>query len=202
MSNVKNGVLIDDKVKQKIFPKIEKGKLITINAVLIHQTSSATAEQTFNAYEKGGHGAHFLIDKKGAIYQTANLTKKTYHVGKIKSKCYELDKCSKEELKAVTEILFEKSTSYSKRVKNLHSHEKAKEYPSRYPTNEDSIGIEIVGAYNSSKKEYETVSEAQNASLKWLLGEIYSHCTVTKADVYRHPDVSYKQSSEGKTATW
>jgi len=140
MSKIKSGQLISDKVTQKNFPKIEKGSLLTINAVIVHQTGAATAEHTFNSYEKGGHGAHFLIDKKGSIYQTASLSKLTYHVGKIKSKCYESKDCSKEELKAATDILFEKGKSYSSRVKNLHLHEKNKEYSARYPTNNDSVG--------------------------------------------------------------
>ncbi len=88
VSKVENGKLVDEKVLQKNFPKIEKGKLIKINSIIVHQTGSSAADQTFNSYKTGGHGTHFLIDKKSVIYQTANLSKKTYHVGKIKSKCY------------------------------------------------------------------------------------------------------------------
>ncbi len=202
LSKLSNGILKDVKVLENIYPKIEKGRLIKVNAIIIHQTNSSTAKQTFNSYEKGGHGAHFLIDKEGVIYQTANLNKKTYHVGKVRSRCYESKSCSKKELKNVSDILFEKGSKYSKRVSNLHKHEKDKAYPSRYPTNDDSIGIEIVGAFNKSLKTYESITDKQNKSLKWLVGEIYGHYAITKVDVFRHPKVSYKQLTEGSTAQW
>jgi len=64
------------------------------------------------------------------------------------------------------------------------------------------LGVEVVGSFNSSKKVYESISEPQNNSLKWLLGELYSHYAISKLDVYRHPEVSYKQPTEGKTANW
>ena len=87
-------------------------------------------------------------------------------------------------------------------MSNLHKYEKDKKYPSRYPTNDDSLGIEIVGNYNVGMKTYESINDAQNKSLKWLIGELYSHYSLTKVDVFRHPEVSYKQPSEGSTAKW
>ncbi len=202
MSKLVNGVLISEEITQKIFSSIEKGRLIKINAVIIHQTGAATAQHTFNSYEKGGNGAHFLIDKEGVIYQTAHLTKKTHHIGKIRSKCFESGHCSKEELKKATDILYEKGKSYPLRTLNLHKSEKKKTYPTRYPTNDDSIGIEIVGSFNKAKKEYKAISKVQNSSLKWLIGQLHSHYAITSLDVYRHPEVSYKQASEASSATW
>ncbi len=43
---------------------------------------------------------------------------------------------------------------------------------------------------------------AQNSSLQWLISELYGHFSLEKDDVYRHPQVSYKQPSEASTATW
>lgn len=202
MSSLVKGKLVSKKVTQKIYSTLEKGKLLKVNGLVIHQTGAATANHTFNSYEKGGHGAHFLIDKAGKIYQTASLDKQTYHVGKIRSKCHELSSCSKEELKQVSDILYKKGERYSTRVMNLHKHEKKKGYPNRFPMNSDSLGTEIVGAYSKSKKKYESISNEQNVSLKWLIEQLYSYYTLSKVDVFRHPEVSYKQASEGKSAVW
>ena len=63
------------------------------------------------------------------------------------------------------------------------------------------MGIELVGAHVSDK-QYEAVTALQNASLQWLLGDLYRHFSVTSADVYRHPEVSYKNPGEAATAVW
>ncbi|MET1257603.1 N-acetylmuramoyl-L-alanine amidase [Aliikangiella maris] len=168
----------------------------------MHQTGATTSSSTFNSYSKGGHGAHFLIDKKGTIYQTAHVSKKCYHVGKIRSKCYQSKLCAKADIKAITNLLFAKGKSYGVRIKDVHNLEKAKSYPDRYPLNIDSLGIEIVGSYDVKTKSYETINMLQNKSLTWLVGELLTHFTLTKVDVYRHPEVSYKMESEAKSATW
>ena len=85
--------------------------------------------------------------------------------------------------------------------KAMDSHERLKAYPERYPVNSDSVGIEIVGKHIDDK-QYEAVTPAQNESLKWLLGELYRHFSLTGSDVYRHPDVSYKNPGEAKGASW
>ena len=202
MATLKNGILIDPQVHQRIYPGLEKGHLPRVHALVIHQTGAPTAQHTFNSYQNSGHGAHFLIDKSGTIYQTAHLNRKAHHVGKIKSKCYETRICSKIQLQAAATILFQKGVSYSAITKNLHDAEKIKTYPDRYPLNEDSIGIEIVGNYNTQARAYESVSAVQNQSLQWLLGELFGLFKIAKADVYRHPEVSYKTATEASTATW
>lgn len=202
MAVLNAGILKDKKIMQIIFPGIEKGPLLKVNAMVIHQTGASTAQNSFNSYINRCNGAHFLVDKQGIIYQTAHLNKKTYHVGKIRSKCYETSACSKSQLQAVTLILSMPGKSYPDRASDLHKHEKRKNYPYRFPLNEDSIGIEIVGNYNKSKKIYESVSGLQNQSLSWLIGELLNHFKITKADIYRHPEVSYKMPSEASTAIW
>ena len=202
MATLIGGILNDPKIRQRIFSGIEKGPLITTKALVIHQTGAPTAQHTFNSYQQGGHGAHFLIDKHGIIYQTANLTRKTYHVGKIKSKCYETKACNKSQLQMITNILLQTGQSYSTSVKDLHNHEKNKAYPDRYPLNEDSIGVEIVGKFDVQKNTYEPVSLLQNQSLQWLIGELFNYFPISKADIYRHPEISYKMPSEAGTARW
>lgn len=85
----------------------------------------------------------------------------------------------------------------------------AKSVPNRYPANEDSIGIEIVGAVvtpnGSSPAEkgvYETVNQKQNASLKWLVHALSVTFSVPMTEVFRHPVVSRKNPTEAKSAVW
>lgn len=54
------------------------------------------------------------------------------------------------------------------KTKDISDIEKAKMFPERYPSNIDSIGIEIVGKSTTKKGEdpiYENVNDKQNASL-------------------------------------
>ena len=85
--------------------------------------------------------------------------------------------------------------------------ESLKAVPDRFPSNDDSIGIELVGAALAPPKagaepEYETVTDAQNASLKWLIGELSMLLGVPFTEVFRHPQVSRKNMTEASTAKW
>jgi len=202
MSKLIDGELLDDKVTQKIYKTLHKGKMNKVSAIVVHQTGADTAEQTFNSYANSPIGAHFLIDKDGTIYQTALTTKIAHHVGKLKSRCLQTPACAKEETSAANAIYLQKGISYSVRVQNLHKFEAEKNYPDRYPTNNDSVGIEIAGKFIAKTQSYEAVNAKQNASLKWLVAELSQHLSLQAGDVYRHPDVSYKQPSEASSAAW
>ncbi|MES2676069.1 MAG: peptidoglycan recognition family protein [Pseudomonadota bacterium] len=202
MSKLINGELLDEKVKQKIFAKLHKGKIDKVNAIVVHQTGGATAEHTFNSYGTSPNGAHFLIDKDGTIYQTALTTKITHHVGKLKSRCLQTGACTPAETSAANAVYLQKGISYSVKVQNLHKLETSKNYPDRYPSNNDSIGIEIAGQFLTKTQSYEPVNAKQNASLKWLVAELSNHLSLQAGDIYRHPDISYKQATEASSATW
>jgi N-acetyl-anhydromuramyl-L-alanine amidase AmpD len=199
MSTVnKDGILIDNKVILRRFPSIEHGSLSGVHAIVVHQTDAPTAQHTFNGYNAGGNGAHFLIEKNGQIYQTASVNKRCYHVGRlIKSKCLTINQqsCNSANMAKILAM------SWTRQIKALDANERAKSYPHRYPVNSDSIGIELVGKH-IDKKRYETVTPSQNASLQWLVGELYTHFSLTSSDVYKHPEVSYKHPGEAGTATW
>lgn len=71
----------------------------------------------------------------------------------------------------------------------------------------NSIGIEIVGVAikgNNPNEEpiYEEVTEEQNASLKWLVKELSVHFGFPKSEIFRHPTVARKTSTEAATAKW
>lgn len=201
-----NGHIYADRIKIKIFNNIEHEKMDAVNGIVVHQTNASTASSTFHSYQnKGANGAHFLIDRDGTIYQIASLFKVTWHVGRLQSRCYLTKKCEPADLQKVTEL--EKSwRNYDK----VHQIEKVKNYPDRFPSNVDSIGIEIVGKAERviDKKTgepvfvYEEVSNQQNDSLKWLIGELVGTLNVSTTEIYRHPEIGRKNLTEASSAKW
>ena len=183
--------------KASRMPGIERAALHAVKGIVVHQTESPTAQSTFNSYSKpGANGAHFLIDKDGSIYQTASLNQQTRHVGRLKSRCQAEGDCSTADAKA------------NKRwdPAAMNQREQAKPAGERYPSNSDSIGIELVGqaleVKGQKEKVYETVTDAQNASLAWLVNELKSEYKVPDSEVFRHPDISWKNMTEASTAKW
>jgi len=92
----------------------------------------------------------------------------------------------------------------------VHQIEKVKNYPDRFPSNVDSIGIEIVGKAERQidKKTgepvfvYEDVNDRQNESLKWLIRELIGTLNVSTTEIYRHPEIGRKTLTEASTAKW
>lgn len=190
-------------IVQKIYPKIEHGKLDKVNAIVVHQTDTTSETQVFNSYSKGPDGAHFLIDKKGIIYQTARLDQSCYHVGLLKSKTAITQEGK--DLKDVNQIWESDKLTFNQKIKKLNDYERKKTYPDRYPYNADSIGIEIVGkAYDdkTGNKIYENLTKEQQEALSKLLTYLLNKFSLTKSDVYRHPEVSYKNETEAESAIW
>lgn len=196
------GRIIDPKVTLSIEPKIEHGSMMQISGIIIHQTGGSTAQSALSTYAQGGNGAHFLIDKDGTVYQTASVKKITWHVGKLKIRCLSEKSCSADESRKL------KRMSWSERLKYERDEETKKKFPERYPSNEDSLGIELVGAAAPSKDPnirgdiYDTVTDAQNTSLKWLVFELTVTLELPMSEIYRHPVVSYKNPTEAETAKW
>jgi hypothetical protein len=95
-----NGKVLDARVIPRHFSAIEHSAMKTAHRIIVHQTGGSTAQSTFNSYsKKGAHGAHFLIDKDGTVYQTASLYKSTHHVGLLKPRCVLEKACSPVEIK-------------------------------------------------------------------------------------------------------
>lgn len=192
------GHVLDPRIKLSICPHIERGPMSHVQGIIVHQTGSPTARSTLNSYGPRANGAHFLIDKDGTIYQTASLLKQTAHVGRLRARCIARSTCSRTE----THALLNMSPSARNR------HEMTKQVPDRYPSNEDSIGIELVGQAfplnesKSDKQTYETVTLAQNVSLKWLVGALAMQLGVPMTEIFRHPVVSQKNATEAATAAW
>jgi N-acetyl-anhydromuramyl-L-alanine amidase AmpD len=186
MSTVQDGKVLNPRIVQKIFPSIEKGAMPIAHGIIVHQTNSATAAATFNSYLDGGNGAHFLIEKDGTIYQTARVDRKTWHVGKLNERCALELTC--------------KPAKWNPHA--THLAELKKPWPQRFPSNDDSMGIELVGEQNKTTKIYVVVTEQQNKSLEWLIQELQSTLYVSATEVFRHPTVSQKNATEASTAVW
>ncbi|WP_155634544.1 N-acetylmuramoyl-L-alanine amidase [Burkholderia anthina] len=191
----KQGHVDAERIEVRIFSTIERSAMAKVNGIVVHQTDGTTADSTFNSYAvSGANGAHFLIDKSGAIYQTASVYKRTHHVGLLKSRCLMERKCSPSEFKRVSDM----AGKYAK----LSGMEYRKGFPDRYPGNADSIGIEIVGRMDRETKIYEVVNDRQNDSLRWLVKELCETLGISFSEIYRHPEVSYKRETEAGTAKW
>jgi len=196
----KRGVVVDTRIVKAISPTIERGSMTVIRGIIVHQTGAATAQSSLESYKRAGaNGAHFLIDKDGTIYQTASVKKKTWHIGKLKSRCVLEVKCSMEEKKLNTK--FNPSLESKREMK--------KSVPDRFPSNQDAIGIELVGealprgtSIPEEQKTYEPVTEAQNKGLGWLVRELAVTLNLPLTEVFRHPTVSRKNPSEASTARW
>ena len=146
--------MVDKSVEVKTYPSIEHGALLSVTSIVLHRTDSSTAASVLNAYKSGQKtGAHFLIEKDGKIYQTASLEKICWHVGILQPRCVNESTCDPTELKNINALLHQKGLSFSKRAKNVSSHENTKAYPLRYPANSDSVGIEVVGRFLPSTKD-------------------------------------------------
>lgn len=195
---VVDGKLIDPRITLELRSKIEHFALQKVIGIIIHQTHSYSAARTLEDYKTQSTGAHFLIDRgdgdkytgeDGKIYQTARINKVCYHVGKkIKSKCAAQQTCEVN----------------VKGISQIDLAERKKPYPERFPTNGDSIGIELVGRGEGKVGEevYADPSNAQILSAVWLVEQIVSVIpNIGLADIYAHPEVSYKRPTEG-TGFW
>jgi N-acetyl-anhydromuramyl-L-alanine amidase AmpD len=192
-----DGRVVHPGIKWQRFTNLERGDLDPVAGIIVHQTGSSTAASTLAAYKTALHGAHFLIDKDGTVYQTASLLKRTNHVGRLRSRCVAEHRCAPGEEKRISAM--------DPRARNTH--EMTKSVPDRYPSNSNSIGIELVGMASPpppGKMDgvYEAVTAKQNHNLTWLVRELSATLDVRMTEVFRHPVVSQKNPTEAASARW
>jgi len=184
------GLIDHPDIKLHIVDTLARGKMGVVNGIIVHQTGGATAAAAFAGYKARPYGTHFLIDKDGTIYQNASLLYYTAHVGKLKARCLAEHRCTPLEMK-----------QYSRFNPSLQNRlESAKPAGQRYPSNGDSIGIELVGEAPGDR--FVDVTAQQNTSLAWLVKELGQTFRVPMTEVFRHPQVSWKQETEASTARW
>jgi N-acetylmuramoyl-L-alanine amidase-like protein len=194
------GFVRDTQVTLAPRPMIDHGPMARANGIIVHQTGGPSARSALDAYlVPGASGAHFLIDKDGTIYQTASMYRTTHHVGALKPRCRVEMRCTPSEARGLQ----------GKRAgKEIGRIEAAKPWPDRYPGNADSIGIELVGLAapkpggGANDFVYEPVTAAQQKSFDWLLPRLLDHLQIDAREVFRHPEVSWKQPSEAASVRW
>lgn len=92
----------------------------------------------------------------------------------------------------------------------------------RYPSNMEAIGIEMVGraelpkGFKPSSNEadlpperlrgerglYPAPTQAQNRSLTWLVEALQDSMQLSPGEVFKHPEVSWKNLTEAEGANW
>ena len=62
--------------------------------------------------------------------------------------------------------------------------------------------LELKSSANLVKGTYEDPTTEQANSVKWLAAELLTLYCLTTTDIYRHPEVSYKEESEAQNVKW
>lgn len=210
MSEIKDGLLIDSLITQNIIPNIEHGSfdIKKVQAVILHQTETVSAEKTIEVWKTRVYGTHFLVDRggeihtgaDGKIYQTAKLNRETWHVGNPQSRCLIAKTCEiPKGAKMSPEAQAEAIRGGKLKVKAVNKIEFSKAYPNRFPVNGDSIGIEIVTKFDYKKNVYPPPSSKQILVVSYLLEKLIEHIPAISLDedIYTHGDIGRKQPSEG-----
>ncbi|WP_346779570.1 peptidoglycan recognition family protein [Burkholderia sp. Ac-20345] len=194
-----SGMVVTPRVVRARKIQIERGAMQRVSGIVVHQTGGSTAASALNSYQNASAtGAHFLIEKDGTIYQTASLKKQTWHVGRIKARCVAEMRCTPVELQQLRR--------FDPRGENQREMRKA--VPERYPSNTDSIGVELVGEAlplnepNPDRRTYVAAPDAQNDSLRWLIHALSITLHVPMTEVFRHPVVSRKNRTEAARVKW
>jgi N-acetylmuramoyl-L-alanine amidase CwlA len=188
-----NGMIHGTRILHYRYANLEHEDLMEINGIVLHQTNSNSAAPTLLAYYWRNVGAHFLIGPGGAIFQTARIDRVCHHVGMIRSMCSTTHSCTPDYTKALNKILTGPGSQDEKRMA-IHRMEMKKPKQSRYPGNIDSIGVELSGA--SDNGMYRAPTSSQNAASVWLVGILLLHFGLKREQVFRHPNISYKEATE------
>ena len=168
-------------------PKLKKTPVLAcrkfsqkVHAVVLHRTDSPTISSALNNASQQA-AAHFYIAKNGDVYQKISLAQVAPHVGRIKKR--------------------DDPKSFS--IISVFNEEKKKNYPERYPYNEDSIGIEVVGKslkYESENKWYYLAPTdiEQIKTIARLVNFLTGYFSLNKdGDLYGHEVISSKSEGEG-----
>lgn len=202
------------RVEVRRFTNLERGTRQQTNAIVLHMTGG-TAAGTLAAYARRDVGAHYLITKEGKIIQTASLEQETAHVGTPRPKGYvptaaggnrRVDGDLTPASRRVLDDMQAGSISFGEGVRRLARLEASKPYgndrrdeSTRGPINRDSIGIEFEARVGADGN-YEALTPQQIAAGRVLVEYLQQRYGLEDADVYEHPDVSYKQYSEARGA--
>lgn len=147
-----------------------------VHALVLHRTAGSTLTSALNSMVPA-QAAHLYVDTDGGIYQGVSLQCNASHVGRIRPR----------------------NENRTPATKEKHYAEIAKDYPERYPFNEDSLGIEVVGTM-IEEPIWTALTEAQILSTARLTNFIITQFGLVSAiDIYAHEVISSKKEGEGLT---
>ena len=196
-------------------PPTGRMALTAVNGIIVHQTGVPT-RSVFGSYSSpNANRAHFLIDLDGTIYQTESVYLRADHVGRLRARCLVKKTCKPADMQQLEKWYKDRNTSAT------HNSEMEKKPPERYPSNVDSIGIECTGLAwwygkdgkiladqsdasahlrRDKEKIYDPLTDKQKYSLEWLIRELAETFKVQFSEVFRHPEVSRKTTTEAISA--
>ncbi len=183
---VNDGIVRDIRIEAKIYPMLEHGLMSEVSGIVLHQTSSAYVVKTMAeyAFRPSGTGAHFLINPAGQIFQTARINQICWHVGRINAYCKAVHTCTPADNQVLAQIEKKYANNKVEKDRLIDAWERKKPAMQRYPTNADSIGIEVVGAPQG--KVYGSPTDAQNQSSRWLVRELLATLKLDRARTFAH----------------
>ena len=194
-----DGFMTDPGILHTPIPQIQHGAMSRPNGIVLHRTESGSATSTLNAWRTGpgGTGAHFLIDKDGTIHQTIRVDRQAWHVGAIRSRGEMEGTIVPEDQRELEHARAGQAEWRAGAVRAVSRVETTRPYPERYPTNGDSLGIEIVARYVPATRTWEAPTPEQTTSIQRLLGILQRNFGLTDHDVYQHDVISRKTPGEG-----
>lgn len=168
----------------QISGNLEDEPLSQPKAIIIHRTNTADAQSVIRSYESGRTlGTEYLVDIDGTIIRTSKAGFSTSHVGKLRERSPRPGRTS---------------STY----RDIHAYELQNfEYPQRYPSNEETIGIEVAGeavANPNGEMSYPKPNVLQISAVQRLVRYLLDLYDLTYDDVYSHEEVSYRTANEGR----
>lgn len=194
-----DGFLTDPEITRTAVARIEHGAMPQVNAIVLHRTASSTAAGTLDTWRtrEAGTGAHFLIDTDGTIHQTVSVDRQAWHVGAIRSRGEVEGTITPGDQREIDAARGTTAEWRGTAVRAVSRVESTRPYPERYPTNGDSVGIEVVGRYDAATKTWDPPTTRQTASIRKLVGTLQDNFGLTDHDVYQHDHISRKTPGEG-----
>ena len=193
------GFLTDPGIVHTPIDRITHDRMPQVNAIVLHRTDSSTADSTLSTWRNrdAGTGAHFLIDRDGTIHQTVSVDRQAWHVGAIRSRGEVEGTIPLEDQQELSNTRGGQAEWRGPIVRAVSRIESTRPYPERYPTNKDSIGIEVVARYQPATQTWESPTPEQAAAIKRLMGSLQRNFALSDRDVYEHDVISRKTPGEG-----
>lgn len=194
-----DGFLTDPGITRTPVAKIEHGAMPQVNGIVLHRTDSSTAAGTLSTWRTRADatGAHFLIDVDGTINQTVSVDRQAWHVGPVRSRGEVEGTITPGDQRELDSARGTTPEWRASAVKAVSAVEATRPYPERYPSNGDSVGIEVVGRYNPATQTWDPPTAAQQASIQRLVGTLQNNFGLNDHDVYQHDVISRKTPGEG-----